>query len=251
MSCLVQPLWSGSSSATSIVCLRSPDSVVIAADSMTTIRTKDATTAGATECKILRAGRFFFTLSGFYRDPARNYDAIRSVRGALGGELPFGESADLVVSELTRTLTAELKTLQSEAPAAFRGMKERGGTLLNILLAGNQNGIAQVSLMKFQLQIPASGAVTLAVERSACPGDCNPQNVKAFYLSDTRPIEVYLGQGHQVDWRSPEKTARFLVDLVIAAGTPGVASPIDVLRIDKAGAHWIERKELCPELPEP
>jgi hypothetical protein len=250
LSCLLHPCLADEASATSIVCLRSPDSVVMAADSMLTVRKGSVTSVSKTECKILRSGSYFFSLSGFYKDPARGYDAIETVRGAVDEESTFSENADLAADGVSRGLTAELVRLKSEAPGAFSDIKSRGGTLLNLLFTGFQDGTAQVALLKFRQGASASGEVTLAVERTACPGDCNAQTVEAFYLTDTRAIEAYQKKGHAIDWHSPETAAKFLVNLVIDAHTPGVAAPVDVLRIDKDGARWIEHKEQCPELPE-
>lgn len=251
LSCLVQPFLARQADATSIVCLRSPDSIVIAADSMLTVRNGNSTSARATECKILGFGRVFFSLSGFYKDPARGYDVVQTVDNAIEAQASFRDTAASVSRAVAESLQAELVRLRSEAPAAFNEMKSRGGSLLNLLLTGFENGTPQVVLLKFRQESAASEAVALSVERSACPGDCNAQHIKAFYLTDTRAIDAYLKKGPAVDWSAPEKAAPFLVQLVIEAGTPGVAPPIDVLRIDRSGASWIERKEQCAETGTP
>jgi hypothetical protein len=65
-----------------------------------------------------------------------------------------------------------------------------------------------------------------------------------FVLGDRRPVDAYLRSG-KAEWGSPENAAKSLVEAVIAAGTPDVGPPVDVLRIDENGARWIKRKEEC------
>ena len=248
---LVTFLWAGAAGATSVVCVRTPDALAIAADSMLTIRNDQGTLISSSECKVARAGKVFFALSGFYKDPARDYDVIAKVRAAISDRSGFPEKAAAVSVAVSDALTAELGRLKSEAPAAYNDMTLRGGTLLNLLLAGFEDGSARVSLLKFRQVVSPAGAIALTTEQNACPGNCNAGNISAYYLTDKGPIDAYLKKGQPVDWRSPETAAKFLVQLVLDARTPGVGGPIDVLRIDKSGASWIEHKEQCPELPAP
>ncbi len=80
-------------SATSVVCIRTPSSVVIAADSKLAIRGGDIKGRAARECKIIKAGPMYFSMTGFVKDPARPYDAVSIVGEALKSAAPPREPA--------------------------------------------------------------------------------------------------------------------------------------------------------------
>lgn len=235
--------------ATSIVCLRSPDSVVIAADSLMTVKGGDQQAKSVRECKISQVGGGFFSMTGFVKDPARPYDAARIVAEALKRDKDFAGSAASVAAAVKEGLKDEVAKLRAEAPELYEkfiiGQK---GTLLKVLLAGFEEGTPMTVLLSFR-QVSSAGEPAITVERDACPGNCDPQGIYAFFLGDRRPIDAYLKSG-KADWRSPEKSAKTLVEAVIAAHTPDVGPPVDVLRIDREGARWIERKEECPDITE-
>jgi hypothetical protein len=238
----------GSAIATSIVCIRSPESIVIAADSMLTVRNGDKTGAAKSECKIRQAGGTFFTLSGLYKDPVRGFDVIRIINDSLDDKISLPEGAEVVSARVSADLLVELNRLKSESPDDYNTIKMRGGAVTSILLTGFEKGTAEVVLLKFKPTVAPGGETVIKAERNSCPGDCNPGNIQAFYLTDMKAIDDYLKKGNKIDWQNPEKAAKFQVGLVIDAHTPGVAPPVDLLRIDRDGALWIERKPECPEI---
>jgi len=241
-------LTGGDVGATSIVCIRSPEAVVIAADSMLTVRSGDKERAAATECKIRQSGTNFFALSGLYKDPARGFDVIDSIRDALRDRHSLREGADAIAAKIANDLLVELARLKTESPEDYTFIKRRGRDLTSILLTGFEQGMAEAILLKFKPVVSEAGEMTLETERTACPGDCNPRNTQAFYLTDMKGINDYLGRGNKIDWQAPDKAAKLLVGLTIDAHTPGVAPPIDVLRIDANGPRWIAHKPECPEI---
>ncbi len=236
--------------ATSVVCIRSADSIVIAADSMLAVKGGDNAGKPRSECKIVQAGGMFFSMTGFVKDPARPYDAVRIVSEALKRDEDFAGSASSVAEAVKEGLRDEVAKLRAEAPELYeKFIKVEKGTLLEILLAGFEEGTPKMTLLGFKQVSSPSGELAITVERVACPGSCDPQGVNAFFLGDRRAIDNYLKSG-KADWRSPEKSAKLLVELVIDAHTPNVGPPVDVLRIDKEGARWIERKAECPDITE-
>ena len=249
--CIAAPLLGGKANATSIICIRSPESIVIAADSMLTVKNGEKTGAVQSECKIRQAGDSFFTLSGLYKDPVREFDVIRIINDSLNINKKLSQGADAVAARVSADLLVEINRLKSESSDDYNTIKTRGGVLTSILLAGFENGKAEVIFLKFKPAVAATGETVIKIERNSCPGDCNPENVQAFYLTDMKAIDDYLKKGGKIDWLAPEKAAKFLVGLVIDAHTPGVAPPIDLLRIDGNGPLWIERKPECPEISGP
>lgn len=236
-------------SATSVVCIRTPDSIVIAADSMLAVRGADNSGKPCRECKIIQAGGIFFSMTGFVKDPVRPYDAVKIIGEMLKGLAPRRDPVNSVAEAVTAGLKDELRRLKGEAPELYnRYMRYQKGTLLKVLLAGFEKDTPMTVLLGFRQAISPYGEITITAEREACPGNCDPARSNVFILGDRRPIDSYLKKNEKVDFKSTENAAKFLVDLVIAAHMPDVGPPVDVLRIDANGARWIERKEECPKI---
>ncbi len=242
-SCLASVL---PASATSVVCIRSPDAVIFAADSMLAVRGADNPGKPRKECKIIQAGRLFFSMTGFVMDPARRYDAARIVAEATKGTADFAGATAAIAAAVKAGLKDEVIELRAEAPDLYDRFIKGQSRTLRVLLAGYEEGTPRTVLLGFSQTVSQSGELAVGVEQEACPGECDPKGLTMLVLGDRRPVDVYLKSG-KADWRSPEKAAEILVEQVIAAHTPDVGPPVDVLRIDKEGARWIEKKAECPD----
>ncbi|HEX9022649.1 MAG TPA: hypothetical protein VF799_02305 [Geobacteraceae bacterium] len=235
-------------SATSVVCIRTPEAIAVAADSRLASRGDDSQKKVEKDCKIVQAGDSFFSMTGFVKDPLRPYDAVRIVREALLRNVPPHGPEAALTGAIETALREELQRLRAEAPDLYlRFIKGQTGTLLKVLLAGFEGGTPKMVLLGFRERVSPAGEINIAVERESCPGTCDPRGVNALVLGDRRPIDSFL-RGGKIDFRTPEKAASFMVQLVIDANTPDVGPPVDVLRIDGGGARWIEKKEECPEI---
>ncbi len=245
---LAQPVWAGNCFATSIVAIRAPDSVVIAADSLLTIRNDTGKDTTKSECKIFQSGRIFFSFAGFYKDPGRGFDIVSIVSDTLGRGESFGVAADKAAMAVVNGMKDEVGKLRNEAPALYKKYFEaKTGPLLQILFATYEDGVPRVTVYDIKKTVAPSTDIVLSYDRKSCPGDCNVQDTVAYFMTDMRPIEEYMKREKLMSM-PPEKTARFLVDLVIKARTPDTGPPVDVLRIDGNGAAWVEHKAECPDI---
>ena len=246
---LLVSLRAGECSATSIVAIRSRDSVVIAADSMLTIRNSTGADAVRTACKIFRSGEIFYAFSGFFRDPARGFDVVSIVAKALPEDAQFGAATEKAAIEVVAGMRDDIRKIRVESPGLYKKYFEAGtGVLLQLLFAASEDGVPEMTVYDIRkaASFPINGE--LRYDRKSCPGDCGAQGQMAYFLTDTRPIEDYLKKEKMAS-RSPEETAGFLVQLVLDAHTPDTGPPVDVLRIDGNGASWVVRKKECPDLP--
>jgi hypothetical protein len=245
---LAQPVLAGNCFATSIVAIRSPDSVAIAADSMLTIRhgaDKDTTRS---ECKIFHSGNIFFSFAGFYKDPGRGFDIVAIVSDALGQGVSFGVAADKAAVVVVDAMKDEVRRIRTEAPALYvKYFEAKTGPLLQILFAAYEDGVPRVAVYDIKKTAGPTADIALGYDRNTCPGNCNVKDTVAYFLTDMRPIEEYMKR-EKLKSMPPEKTPRFLVDLVINARTPDTGPPVDVLRIDGKGAAWVEHKAECPDI---
>jgi len=245
---LVQHVWAGSCFATSVVAIRSPDSVVIAADSLTTIRHGAGKDTTGSECKIFRSGDIFFSFAGFYKDPDRGFDIVPIVSEALAESESFDESVDRAATAAVSGMKDEMRKIRKETPSSYdKYFAAQTAPLLQILFATYEDGVPKVTVYDIKKTAGPYADIELSYDRKSCPGDCNVKDAYAFFLTDMRPIEQYLKRG-KLQSMPPEKTARFLVDLVIKAHSPETGPPVDVLRIDGNGAAWVEHKAECPDL---
>ena len=236
------------SAATSIVCIRSPDSIVLAADSMLTIKHSAGSEMFLRECKIHRTGDIVFALAGFCKDPSQGYDLLELVADTIRADMTLLDAAEAVENVVSANLRNELVKLKSESPELFsKYVKGRTGKLVKILLTRYEDGVPKVAFLGFSEVESPSGEIFIRAERTSCPGDCKPQSVSAFFMTDKAAIDQYLNNGGKLDWLAPEKAAKKLVELVIEGRAPGVGPPVDVLRIDGNGVVWVERKPECPD----
>lgn len=215
---------------------------------MMTIKTTAGSESSGRECKIFKSGDIFFALAGFYKDPSRGFDLRRLIVDKINKDMTLSDATDAVANAITSSLYDELSKLKSESPELFnKYVKGKVDPLVKVLLVRYEDHVPKVALIGLKEILSPSGQISVHSERTVCPGSCNAQGISALFLTDTRAIDDYKKKGGKLDWFSPEKTAEFLVDLVIEAHTPGVGPPVDVLRIDGNGAEWVARKPECPD----
>lgn len=244
--CIAYAVFPVESGATSLVCLRSPDAIVLAADSRMTVR-NSAGESYSRECKIHREGDIVFALVGFYKDPVQRYDLRELVASAIGKGMTLADATDAVTKTVSEALRAELLRLRSESPGLYaKHIEGKTGPLVEILLARYEESVPKVALIGLRPSGLPSGNIALHGDLTVCPGECSAKSITAFFLTDRTAIDAYLGKGGKLDWVSPANAAKKMVELVIEADTPGVGPPVDVLRIDGKGMTWVERKPECP-----
>lgn len=244
---LVQAGFGTVASATSIVAVRTPTAVVIAADSLLTIRGGEKPLS-AKVCKIFQGGRFFFTLSGFYKDPDRDFDISALIPTLLDQEQSLVEAANAVTSRVAASLQTEMLRLRAEAPVIFtRNFPGEGQVVLKLLYAGFDDDQPVTLLQTFRYTMTHPGDVAVSSEKVSCPGECNPAVANFYFLTERAAIDEYLATKEPLRL-SPEETARLFVDLEVKSGAADTGPPVDVLRIDRSGGVWIARKEECPDI---
>ena len=248
---LLVSIWSDDCPATSIVAIRSHDTVAIAADSLLTIRNRTGDDTVLPACKIFRSGKIFYTFTGFFRDPAKGFDVVSIVEKNLPEDGPFGAATEKAATAVVAGMRDDIRKIRSEEPSLYKKYFEAAtGPLLQLLFATSEAGVPVMTVFDIRKSASFPSDGELRYDRKSCPGDCGAQGQVAYFLTDTRPIEEYLKKS-KLAGRSPEETAGFLVRLVIDAHTPDTGPPVDVLRIDGNGAAWVERKQECPDILSP
>lgn len=228
------------------------DVIFIAADS--TVLDRDGKPTGAQVCKIAPGPRFAMALSGMVRFRLMSRDSRT-------GAVTPGARVDLF--DIAREVVKEAKTVDDAAKAFDLKARDaldvlasdtRTGTLLDLLVAGFQNGQpATLTVHYAPIKDAAGRTVARGTVAVACPPNC-------ARLGTPRGFGQ-IDNGLQVDWlrlkpdviRDPIAMADALLTQQIARrtaeGHPGfIAKPVDVLEITANGMRWKQWKKECPEI---
>ena len=236
--------------ATTIAGIRTPEQVVIAADSLRTARGYRIESTQLV-CKIFTVRDTAFAIAGLVKDPAWNFDVENLTADTLRRQNRLTETANDLAERLTGMLGSYLERLKKGNPFLYGTLlEEQGGTVTSILLAAYEGDQPVAIGMSFRASEETGGRVRISTTRVACPGEC-PDGVMYFFLGERRPIDRYIAE-YGMDRLLPASSgAPFLVQLVIDGGSKLVGPPIDVIVIDRQGVSWPARKEGCGGAPSP
>jgi hypothetical protein len=245
IACLAMQTGLGSAAFadTSIVVIRMPWVVVVGADSKTTVEGSAASTG--TACKIYQAEDLFFAVAGLTNDAGRDFNAPAIIREAIRSESTLAGRVQAAEEAMIARVSRELNRLRAENPSVYaRRVKAEGGKVLTLAFIGFQDGKSFALVRQFQAD--ESNPVAVRVSRESCPGDC-PDGVRMFFLGRHKAIERYLSQRSKDDPRlSLEEAVKHFIELEIGENPQEVGGPVDILRVDKDGARWIQKKDTCP-----
>lgn len=229
---------------TTIVAIRTPVEIAIAADSMGIFLGKGPESTKPV-CKIFTVVDAAFAVSGLTKNPARGFDAETLVARVLARRRSILEAVDQIEAELRTGIGHELGQQKQHEPDLFaKSIGGEGGYVTSVLIATLEGDTLVAVGIGFKAATSTSGAITVSPSRLACPGDC-PSGVFTFYLGERRPIDRYIREHGHGFAMSPAAASPFFVRLVIEAGLPGVGPPIDVLVISKQGISWPSVKRPC------
>ncbi|HET6514910.1 MAG TPA: hypothetical protein VFG09_07090 [Thermodesulfovibrionales bacterium] len=252
-------LGSSIASATSIVVVRENNAIVIGADSKTTLMPgSGAGGAGSiTKCKIVQAGNLFFASAGsagigpaeFPGDVYPEFDLKEIIAEGLKGDGRIEDKMRVLETVLVASLTRIVEKARQD-DAAFFLTRFAGHPAHTIIVGGLADGELVLMVRTFRLIISPSGSLSFEIGRFACPGDCQGP-VTAIFEGQTGAIRKYLEQ-HKLflSYADPVTAVRGLVGIEISEDPSFVGPPIDILRLTKRDAQWIQRKPLCLESKE-
>jgi hypothetical protein len=234
--------------ATSIVAIRVPGLIVIAADSAGTFEGRNKPSSTKPVCKIYQSGGMFFAVAGFVDDPVTHFNVAHIVIEAARGGGSIRDKAEASASRLKWMIPREMPTLKADDPTEYSKMTSGKEDFTSILFFGLENG--QVVAVGFGLKVAASQNARLKVVPSwrSCPGvDCSANGMYVFTLGKHDAIDRFYASNPPSSYVVWDR-AEFLVGLEIAEFPESVRPPIDVLKVDSEGAHWIHHKRQCPDI---
>ncbi|HYA26566.1 MAG TPA: hypothetical protein VEE82_01075, partial [Thermodesulfovibrionales bacterium] len=256
--CMLLLLMSSTAFATSIVAVRNNDEIVIAADSKT-ILTPVGDSVGEPEsvakCKIVQAGNLFFASAGSAGIGSvefdGNVDSVFNLKEVIAkGLAGEGRIVDKV-NNLEKVLVITLAQIAEKARqdnVAFFMERFIKYPIHSVIIAGLDNEELVLMVRTFKLIISPSGSLSFEIGRFACPGDCQAPFVTIFE-GQTEAIRKFLQENEYfLYYTDPTIAVRNLVELEVSKDPSFVGPPIDILRLTREGAEWIQRKSLCRDI---
>jgi hypothetical protein len=229
--------------ATTIVVIRTPQEVVIAADSAATFQGDGRPVTTETVCKIYRVNdSLFFAVSGLVNDSRTGFN-IPEIVASSSGSGTMAEKLARVERAVQAAVLRELPRVKERDPAGYSKLIGSKGAV-TVMLAGIDAGAPVATSFSLGLTASPKGPIETSILRDSCPGNC-PSGVRVFWFGEVDAVERLRAAGRLPALAMPE-LARYLVQAEIDAGAPSVGGPVDVLRILPSGPVWVQKKQGCP-----
>jgi Proteasome subunit len=230
--------------ATTIVVIRTPDEVVIAADSAATVHEDGGRNVTESVCKIYGLdANLFFAVSGLVNDRLAGFSIPAIVAFVSGGGGNISAKLARAEGAVRDAVLIELPRVKARDPVGYADLIHAKGAV-TVMLAGIEGGVPMAASFSLGLEVSPEGSVETTMIRDSCPGNC-PSGTRAFWFGEGAAIDR-LRAGRGLPKLPMLELAHYLVQLEIDAGAPSVGEPIDVLRITPNGAVWVQRKLSCP-----
>ncbi len=243
-------LHASSARATTIVVARTPNEIVIGADSKVTDAYGNDLNKRA--CKIRQAGDLFIAIEGLELDRQTGFSVPDIASKALASKASASASdkVSVLMGYLVSGLLTELSHLKAHEPQTYFKKIEGGQLFLRIIVAGFENGQPLLFVRSFRALQYNPGQIGVAVIPDDCFDDCKGVVVTRF-LGESDAIEG-LPEETPDFWKAGlSDGVRRLVETEIAARSEYVGAPIDIVRISAKGAQWVQKKTECSDSQSP
>jgi len=233
---------------TTIIIVRNAMQIVLAADSK---RHDPRDPSKALEvCKIIRTRSFVFAATGLVEEGATglNVQSLALTVSQTSGKLV--EKVRDFEERLTDALLKSFKHIQQNDPNVFNRLPQDFWSV-NAIFVGIENVRPVLFERSFKVVWSAEQDIKIDIWRRDCPYGINCDRKEGFSAyGQTDAIRSFLANNPKFWKVGFVRGARKLVELEIADKPNEVGLPIDIIRVDKMGINWIERKPQCPETHE-
>jgi hypothetical protein len=231
--------------------VRTPTEIAVAADSLTVAADDPSNTR--TACKIFQIARsnLFIAEAGLDPEAAGGLNQIALVNRAHLSNKTIMATANAFAQMLTGPLVLELQRLKSDSEVDFARDFE-GKEVIAMILYGFEKGIPLVYQREFIAYTARDGKISIRVDSMDCPGPlCPAAGVVGNVLSERNSERGRMKSGgisiDAADGAVP--AVRRLVQRQIGDQAnnqdASVRGPIDILRVTRLRATWIDHKEQC------
>jgi len=239
----------------SLIVVRNGNEVVIGTDSKRLMETKENLSDARSElvCKIVRADNIFIASAGIAgilpygrgEIPAE-FDLTEIMNKAA---LIEGSIVDKAVS-LSKAIDGSLLRISEWAKKKMPTFFEKmfiGEQLLQVVMAGLENGSPTIIIMTFEPRLSPSGELKIDVESRPCPGIGCPSGSVYILMGRHEAIDRYLPLDPGIWENDPVEVVRKLMEIEVTSESETVGAPIDIVRITKEGSEWVQEKDMCKD----
>ena len=121
----------------------------------------------------------------------------------------------------------------------------RGKELLQVVMAGMENGTPTIIVMAFESSISPSGELKINVKSRPCPGIACPSSSVYIFMGEHDDIDRYLLTDPGILKDNPVDVIQKLIEIEVTSKPETVGPPINILRITKGGSEWIQENNTC------
>ena len=233
-----------SAQGTTIVVARTADEIVIGADSKVT--DTYGIDLNKRACKIRQVGNLFIAFEGLELDRQTGFNVpeIASMALQLKPSTSATEKVSILTGFLVSRLFNELRLLKKNAPETYYKKIEGGQMFLRIIVAGFERGRPLIFIRNFRAVELSPQDIGVSVLPDDCLDGCQGEVVTRF-LGETAAIDGLPEETLGFWQQGLVNGVRRLIETEIAARSEYVGPPIDILRIHRNGAEWIQKKAEC------
>jgi hypothetical protein len=226
---------------TAIVVVRAWNQIIAAADSKTIVdRYPDWKPIEATACKLQKLDdRVYFATAGFQFDSTGMFDVAMTIRKSYKTSAPVSQT--LEAATLKSSFREALNRLKEEDPANFK-KNFPPYSVVDLVLFGIDRGSTVVYTRRLRAHHYFMGLSVAVYPENFFASSREFRQIEM--IGEFAVLQTYVkGPGSHTRLTDVE-IARNAVSAAIST-TQTAGPPIDILRIDRQGASWIEVKREC------
>ena len=231
LSLLFVILSNGKSFATTIVLIKTPNEIVVGADSKPFYKTNWIRYDSV--CKIRSVGAYFYAASGWVHSSDRSYDSYAIAAEEAATNKTLKEIARSFAQRTVNVLQARMPQVLTYNPKAFQTLMQEH--ILETIFFGVENN----SLVAIDVTIDGKLENNEIVVTATILDD--------FYFDVIGEKKIAAALENTEGFWSKGLIAgvRRLVQSEIDAEPDDVGPPIDIIRVTTKGAMWIQKKSIC------
>lgn len=228
---------------TAIVVVRTYDQIIAAADSKTIVdRYPDWQPVETTACKLQKLDdRVYFATAGFQFDSTRAFDLATAIRKFHKPSAPVSQTVEAAEPFIRASFREALNRLKQEHLESFKRNFLRY-SVVDFVLFGIDRGSTVAYVRRLRAQDDFIGLSVGVYQENLSSPLREPRQITM--IGEFAAINDYV-KGPGANPRLTDiEVAKNAVSAAIA-NTQTAGPPIDILRIDRQGASWIEVKSEC------
>ncbi len=234
-------------SATTIVILRSSNEVVVAADSVRTLRDPNGSFVRPV-CKIVPAGEFLFVAAGLTFANGADVADLAQAAGARYRGTPTASDPNAAMNDFrqrVRPFLISALAAQSRLDPK-RSEREQGRVALEAAYIGFSGGRTSVVVEKYRAVGTTALDIRVLAERRIYNSETLGRYIYIF-LGSHRAIDKYIDSGAEQVYTTAgaSRAAYRLISREASASSGSTGGAIDIASLSGRGLRWLRSKPGC------